>query len=444
MFFERQRALTWTATLFAVSAALSLPSHAAESLSQAYERALDYDATLAAARYQRDAASYAAPIARSALLPQLNASGAYSYSDSETTLAGQPPQSRAGTNESYGLTLSQALFDWQAFRSLDQARQQVALADTQLALAEQDLILRVATAYFDVLAAQDTLRFARAENEALERQLEQAKERFEVGLAAITDVQEAQARYDLTVANIIDAERERRRTELVLAEIAGSDVAPRKLQERIPLPPPNPEDPNLWSAQAQHNNLGVLSARHAVLAADYGVKVNEGARLPTVGARADYSDGRSETGTFPAESEATSIGVQVNIPLFSGLALSSRVDQARRVLDQRDAELTRTLRTVERDARDAYQTVISNAERVRALEQAVRSSRTALEASQTGLEVGTRTAIDVLDAQQFLYNAERNAAVARYGYLISVLTLSAVAGQLSPADLASLDQLLAP
>ena len=333
----------------------------------------------------------------------------------------------------------------QDFQHADADRSKAGNPEAQYALVSQTLIERAATGYFNVLAAQDFLRFARAENEALGRQLDQARERFEVGLAAITDVQEAQARFDLTQATIIDAERQLRVAELSLAEIAGDGfVALRPLQESIHLPAPSPADPDLWTQAALANNLTLLSAHHAVDIASSDVAVNRAGHLPTVSARADYTDGRSETGVFPVESTSSSIGLQFSVPLFSGLAVSTRVDQSRSVLLQRKAELLSLQRQVERDVRDAYQTVNSNAARVKALEQAVRSSRTALEASETGLEVGTRTAIDVLDAQQLLYAAERNAAEARYGYILSVLRLKAAAGQLQFSDLRELDQYLQP
>lgn len=418
---------------------------AQESISGVYLRATDHDATLAAAAYQRDAATYATPLARSALLPQLGATGNYTYSDSETELSGQPPQTRTGTNRNISVALEQAVFNLAAFRQFDQSKQQVALAEAEYALVSQTLIERAATGYFNVLAAQDFLRFARAENEAVGRQLDQAKERFEVGLAAITDVQEAQARFDLTQATIIDAERQVRVAELSLAEIAGDGIGElRPLQESIPLPAPNPANPDLWTESALSNNLTLLSGHYAVDLASSDVDINRAGRMPTVSARADYTNGRSETGVFPSDSSGTSIGLQFSVPIFSGLAVSSRVDQSRSVLMQREAELLSLQRQVERDVRDAFQTVNSNAARVKALEQAVRSSRTALEASETGLEVGTRTAIDVLDAQQLLYSAERNAAEARYAYLLSVLRLKAAAGQLEVSDLREFDQYLQP
>lgn len=415
----------------------------ANELLTVYDRALTRDATLQAAGHARDAAAQAYPQARAALLPQLSAGYGYAYTDSETELQGQPPQTRDGTNRSLDVTLNQALFDWSAFQQLDQASQQVALADSQYAAARQDLALRVAQAYFGVLSANDTLRSATAENEAVGRQLEQAKERFEVGLSAITDVQEAQARFDLTVAQLIDAERAVQAANEALVEITGARAAGvSQLQDEIPLPAPAPADSAAWVDAAREGNLALLGSRYIVAAAEAGVKVARGAHLPTVGARASYSDSTSETGVFPADTTQESYGVQVTLPLFSGLAVQSRVHQARSTLEQRRSELDGTVRNVERQTRDAYQAVVAGAARTKALKQAVVSSRTALEASETGLEVGTRTAIDVLNAQQQLYLAERNYLQARYDYLLAVLTLKAVAGRLGRDDLAEIDALL--
>ncbi|ULQ45630.1 TolC family outer membrane protein [Flagellatimonas centrodinii] len=415
----------------------------ANELLTVYDRALTQDATLQAAGHARDAAAQAYPQARAALLPQLSAGYGYAYTDSETELQGQPPQTRDGTNRSLDVTLNQALFDWSAFQQLDQASQQVALADSQYLAARQDLALRVAQAYFGVLSANDTLRSATAENEAVGRQLEQAKERFEVGLSAITDVQEAQARFDLTVAQLIDAERAVQAANEALVEITGARAAGvSQLQDEIPLPAPAPADSAAWVDAAREGNLALLGSRYIVAAAEAGVKVARGAHLPTVGARASYSDSTSETGVFPADTTQESYGVQVTLPLFSGLAVQSRVHQARSTLEQRRSELDGTVRNVERQTRDAYQAVVAGAARTKALKQAVVSSRTALEASETGLEVGTRTAIDVLNAQQQLYLAERNYLQARYDYLLAVLTLKAVAGRLGRDDLAEIDALL--
>jgi len=431
------------ATRFLIALCWLPAAASANELLTVYDRALQHDATLQAAQHARDAAAQAYPQARAVLLPQLSAGYGISYSESETEQQGMPTQTRDGTNRSLDLTLNQALFDWSAFKQLDQASQQVALADTQYRLAQQELALRVSQAYFGVLSAADTLRSASAENEAVGRQLEQAQERFDVGLSAITDVQEAQARFDLTVAQVIEAERALDAANEALREIIGErrDNVSR-LQDDIPLPAPSPADSAAWVDAARDGNLSLLGARYAVGAAEAGVKVAKGAHLPTVGARASYSDSTSETGVFPADTTQESYGVQVTLPLFSGLATQSRVHQARSTLEQRRSELDGNLRNVERQTRDAYQAVMAGAARTKALKQAVVSSRTALDASETGLEVGTRTAIDVLNAQQQLYLAERNYLQARYDYLLSVLTLKAAAGRLGRDDLAEIDALL--
>lgn len=430
--------------LLIVLFALPFGAAAADTLLSVYDRAVTFDATFQAAAFARDGAREAYPQARATVLPLVELGAAYSYSDTETQLAGQPPQTRTGTNRSLDLTVSQALFNWSAFKQLDFAQQQVALANAEYGIAGESLILRVAQAYFGLLSANDTLRSTRAENEAVGRQLEQARERFEVGLSAITDVQEAEARFDLTEADLISAERRVDAAREALVEIAGAvdggTVA--SLQPEIPLPVPQPAQIEVWAEAASQGNLRLLAGEIAIGAAEAGVKIAQGGRLPTLGARASLSDGRSETGVFPADNTTSSIGVQLTVPIFSGLATTSRIDQAKSLLDQRRSERDATRRSVERQARDAYQGVIAGAARVRALNRAVTSSRTALEASETGLEVGTRTSIDVLNAQQQLFFAERNALQARYDYLIAVLTLKQAAGSLGRADLAAIEQLL--
>lgn len=415
----------------------------AAGLSAFYDRALAHDAEFQAAVHQRDAARYAYPLARAAVLPQLETSFSYAYSDTEVDIAGQPTRKQSGVNRSLDLTLSQAVFNWAAFKQLSLAERQVALAEAQFAIAEEALILRVAEAYFGVLAAADTLRSVEAEHEAVGRQLELAQERFEVGLSAITDVQEAQARFDLTLAERINAERLLDAARQALLEITGeAALQPAGVPAQVNLPTPEPATPEPWVAQAREANRSVLASAIGVSLAESGLEVARAGRLPTVNARAQISDGRNETGVFPADVLTQSVGVQVTLPLFSGLATTSRIGEAGSVLDQRRAELTQVQRQVERLTRDTFQAVVAGLARVRALNQAVLSSRTALEASETGLEVGTRTAVDVLNAQQQLFLAERNAFQARYDYLLALLGLKRAAGQLGRADLEWIDALI--
>lgn len=427
---------------------LALPGTVlANDLMRVYDLAVQNDAAFRAARYQRDAALEARPLARAALLPQISGAYDYGYSESSGTVnqgaAGIRTIDNNGTSETLSVSLNQSLFSLANWQTLSQSSEQVALAHAVFRNNEQALALRVAEAYFGVLAAADALRSTEAENKAVERQLEQAKRRFEVGLSAITDVQEAQAAYDLTVANVLGAQQALSVAQQALAEITGSvPASTAPLQEDIPLPAPNPADIEAWVRAALDGNLDLVAARFNFNIAERGVSIAKSRHLPTVDLQAGYRDSTSESGSFPQDTTGSSVGIGVSIPLFAGGATQAAVRQAVATRGQREAERDGSSRFVERTTRDAYQAVITNASRVKAFKQALLSSTTALEASETGLEVGTRTAIDVLNAQQQLYLAERNYYQSRYDYLLSVLRLKSAAGKLTPQDLAEIDRLL--
>lgn len=423
------------------------PAVGAGDLLRVYERALEQDPQLQAARHGRDAAVEARPQARAALLPQINGSYGYQEQKEEGTegFGGGPeaPVDRDSDARLLTVTLDQALFDWAAFKRYDQAGDQVALAQAQYRAAEQQLVLRAADTYFGVLSADDNLRFAKAEKSALERQLDQAQRRFDVGLSAITDVQEAQARFDLTVAQEIAFEQQLASAREALREITGpGEFGTAPLREEIPLRLPEPAAVDPWLATARENNLELVAASLQAEIARKGVSVARAGHYPTVGAQALYQDADADGSRFTGETETETLGVQVRLPIFAGLATQSRVSQARAQQEQVFAQREGVLRSVERGTRDAYLGVQAGAARVKALKQAVLSSTTALEASETGLEVGTRTAVDVLNAQSALYSAQRDYARARYDYLLSVLRLKAAAGTLGANDLNEIDALL--
>ena len=438
----------WPARTAVLLAALALPGIApAAQLMNVYQRAQAQDMQLQAARHGRDAALEARPIARAALLPQLGAS--YGYQDQQETgtegFGGGPetPVDRDSTLLAFGVRLDQVLFDWSAFQRYAQSGDEVALAMAQYRKAEQSLMLRAAQTYFDALSAADTVRLAAAEKQAFVRQLDQARTRFEVGLAAVTEIQEAQARHDLSVASEITARQQLANAREALREITGqAELALMPLREEIPLLGPEPATVGPWIDAAQEHNLDLLAAMFAQEAARRGVDVARGGHLPRVGAMAEYQDADADGARFTGEIETETLGVMVELPLFSGLATRARVNQARFLHEQREAELEGTRRGVERGVRDAFLAVESGVARVRALRQAVQSSRTALEASEVGLEVGTRTSVDVLNAQSALFSAERDYSRARYDYLLSVLALKAAAGSLGEPDLSEVDALL--
>ncbi|HSW15431.1 MAG TPA: TolC family outer membrane protein [Solimonas sp.] len=443
-------------TLLLLCATFALPTAAsANELLKVYEQALQNDATWQAAQHARDAAVEAKPQARAALLPQLGANATQSIQESTIHTEGSPSREVPRDEPwSASLNLSQSVFDWASIQQLRQSDDQVALAETSLRAAAQNLRLRVAEAYFNVLAAADTLRSSQDENQAFKRQLELAQARFEVGLSAITEVQEAQARHDLTNASLIQAQQTLDTARSALAEITGAAYQPTaRLQDELPLAAPQPADIEAWVKTAQDNNLDVLGARLAADFARKGIQVARAGHYPTLDLSASTSVSESSSSNFdPAtgtlasttdrRTDADRVALTLNLPLFSGLATQSRVRQAVSTREQRDAEYDGARRLVERQTRDAYLGVNSGAARVGALKQAVVSATTALEAAQSGLEVGTRTFIDVLNAQQLLSAAQRDYYRSRYDYLLARLRLRQAGGTLGDADIGMVDGLL--
>lgn len=424
----------------------------ANELLRLYQQALQSDAQLQAAAAARDAAKQANPQAFAALLPQINAGAQISkqYDDTSTSSGlfcnGAPATSCRNqyTNHGLSLTLDQALYNREAFTRLKQSDMRGALADASYRNTQQSLALRVTVAYFNLLAAADSLRFADAERTAVERSLEQARQRFEVGLSAITDVQEAQARYDLTVAQKIQAEQVLASARENLSEIVGPmDVVATPLTDTIPLHNPNPDDVTAWVRAALENNPQIVSAQLQSEIAEKDVEISRSGHFPTLGLQAEVTDGESR-GSSTAERTQETISLQLRVPIYAGGAVSSRVDAARSVLKQRQAELEVAKRQAERQTKDAYQGVLTGIALVKAQKQAVVSNVTALESSEVGLQVGARTAIDVLNAQRELYRAQRDHSRARYDYLLNVLRLKLAAGRLDEPDLAEIDVLLTP
>lgn len=428
-------------------AAVSLPGAAsANELLRVYELAQQNDMQFQAATAQRDAAIEAKPQARAAFLPQIN--GAYSrgrnFQDTtyENSTVFGPPRRDVFTSDGLQATLNQTIFNWQYFAQLRQSDDQVALAAASYNASQQSLVLRVASAYFDVLSAADSLRTSQSENKALGRQLDQAKQRFDVGLAAVTDVQDSQARYDLTLATLISAEQNLANAKEALTVITGEGTSQTTtLREDFSLPPPAPENVDSWVASAKQGNFDLLTAQLQAEISNRGIDVAWAKHLPTVGLMAQYSDGK-QGGLFGAQQTTREIQLQVNVPIFSGGAAQSGVRQAKATHAQYQAMYEGQKRVTEQQTRNAYLGVISGAQRVKALKQAVLSNNTALSASETGVQVGTRTALDVLNAEQLLYASQRDYYRSRYDYLLSFLQLKAAAGSLTVQDLSVIDNLI--
>jgi len=446
---------------------LAQPGSAQEDLLNIYQRALQNDPVIREAEAIYLATLESRPQARSSLLPQLtlNASATTADSTDNTSTTdfqtGEPSfgvisSQTERDSTSLSLNLDQIIFDKSRFVAFRQAGKQVLRADTDYELAKQDLLIRVAETYFDVLAADDTLAAEQAAREAIGRQLEQAQRRFEVGLIAITDVQESQAGYDLSIATEISAQRFLATAREFLREIIGEYIADlASPASEIPLLSPEPANVEDWVRASFEQNLALTSSRITAEIALDDIAIQRGSRLPVLRLSGSYSESESDTirSTFffdgsntvnPSTSapEGYNLSLNFSVPIFTGGFNSSRIRQA--VYQHRAAleTLERVARQTERQTRDAYLGVISEISRVRALRQAVRSSETALRATEAGFQVGTRTTVDVLVSQNTLTRARTNFARSRYDYILNVLRLQYATGSLSVENLSEVNDWL--
>ncbi len=434
------------------AAALLLPVLSwATDLNEIYQRALRNDPVLREAEANRMAARETHPQALGALLPQVNANGSYTHdeiSQPETLFAGTtqqliPTLTKIDTPR-WSVQLRQTLFRWDQLATLRESDAQVAQAEVDFRAAQQSLILRTATAYFNVLAARDTLDAAQASHEAISKQLEQSEKRFDVGLIAVTDVEEAKAAADQATATVIESKRALATTRDRLRELTGDffDELARPGDD-IPLIAPDPENEDQWVKTALDQNLNLTSARLAADIARNKISVAHSGHYPTIDIVASRSGSNTSGNTlalgtaFSADSSLNDkqISIQMTIPLYSGGIASSRVQEA--VYRHRAARerLEQTARETERIARDSYLGVLAEISRIRALKQALASSTVALQATEAGYEVGTRTAVDVLLSRQRLFDAQTSYARSRYDYVINVLTLEQAAGMLNSCRL---------
>ena len=413
----------------------------ADDLVSVYQLALDADPQYLAAVEAHKAALEVAPQSRAALLPDIAITGDVSRNRFDPRGSGDTSYS---TNQTYSVGLRQALYQRERFIQLEQADSRVAQADAELLAAQQDLLLRAATRYFLVLGAQDNLAFVEADKEAIARTLEQAQQRFEVGLAAITDTLEAQARYDIAVSDAINADRLLDDTKEALRELTGElPVAPEVLKAEIPLLAPEPADRDAWIAAAVEQNPLVLATRAATAVAKQEIQVQNSGHYPSVDIVADYSYRDTEFGGFtPLERNDSAIGLQMNLPLYQGGLVSSQTRQSRYQYNQAREEQEKQRRATERQTRDNYRGIISGISKVEALQHAVLSNEKAVEAAEAGFEVGTRAVVDVLDAQRELLRTRRDHARSRYDYLLDTLRLKQAAGILHETDLVQINNWL--
>jgi len=421
-------------------AALPVP---AEDLAEVYHKALAADPDYLAATAEHQAALEAKPQSRAGLLPDLGLGGNISRDRYDPRNTG--PTTYA-TNKIYSITLTQPVFHRERFIQLKQADSLIAQADARFSAAQQDLILRVATAYFDVLGASDNLAFVRADKAALLRTLDQAQQRFEVGLAAITDKLKAQAAYDIALSDEISAERDLADAHEALREITGMlpDTLER-LRDEIPLLGPEPADQDQWVRSAIEQNPLMMAAQAAAETAKQEIQVQRSGHYPSVDVNADYSYRKSNFGgltSAPLERNDSSIGVEFSLPLYQGGLITSRTREQRSRYEQALEEQERQYRATERQTRDNYRGIVSGVSRVNALERAIESNEKAYEAARSGFDVGTRDIVDVLDAQRELLRARRDYARSRYDYLLDTLRLKQATGILAEEDLLQINGLL--
>lgn len=413
----------------------------AADLLETFRAAQANDPVFAAARASKDAGMEKLPQGRSLLLPSVNLSANSTFNNQTIRYLGATPFP-AGTqrynSHGYSVNLVQPLFRQQSWTMYTESELQVAQAEAQYKIAEQDLILRVAQAYFDVLSAQDNVQLTEAQKTAISEQLEQAKRNFEVGSATITDTHEAQARYDLTTAQEIAAQNDleiKRRSLQQLIDAMPKDLA--HLGKGFTLESPKPADMEKWVADAELNNPQLAIAQAGAEIAEKEVARNRGGHYPTVDLVAGYTKTNSNGGNFGVGSDVSgkSVGVQLNMPLFQGGAVNSKWREAEANRERAKQELENARRTVATQTRQAYLGVVSGIARVKALQQALTSSESVLEASKLGQEVGVRTNLDVLNAQQQLYATRRDLYQAEYTYLASHLRLKAAVGALGEEEL---------
>lgn len=378
--------------------------------------------------------------ARALFLPQLSANAALSRNRQEITESNSiffPPSTFFSTTKTYSLNLNQALYHRNYFAQLRQSDAHLGQARASYDAERQNLIVRITQRYFNVLSAGDDLAFARAEKLSNQRLLEQTKQRFEVGVAAITDVHESQAAYDLAAAREIATETRLTVAQEELRELTGLSheqlATPR---DDIPLLSPEPTDIATWVASAAEQNLQLAAARFAVEAARENVELQRAGHYPTLDATASYGYNDVGAGRFGGSvSNDTAVGLQLSVPLYQGGGVNARVREGQFRLTQSKEALEQQRRTTDRQTRSAYLTVLDNIGSVQASKQAVVSAEAALEATQAGYEVGTRTLVDVVQGQRNLFDVKRNHAHARYAYILSTLQLKAAAGLLDLMDL---------
>jgi outer membrane protein len=422
-----------------------------ETLLQVYALAAKNDHQYKANVAQFNANKEASTIARSALLPQIRGNVSYSDRDSETAIAGTTTSDTSTETTEYSVSLEQNLINFNALNNFRSGKKQAAAAEIQLLADQQSLIIRSARAYFNVLRAIDQLRTTESEEKALETQLQQTQQRYEVGLISINDVHETRAAYDSSVANKLNAKVNVGISLEGLTIITGQQhthVAPLKKDFVATLPQPN--DKQSWIDKAKQNNLSLQVSKLNAEASSYSTKAARGNRLPSLTATLSHgnadtnrsgSDLSSSPSTFDTDqdTDTTSIGLNLSVPIYNGGSLSALQRQAAQNQIRTEEEYLLNLRNTVQETRSLYLSVTTDIAQIKARKQAIVSNESALEATQAGYEAGTRDIVDVVNAQRNLFQAQRDYFTALYDYIINTLELKQVAGNLSVEDLKQLE-----
>lgn len=439
------------ASAFAGSAwAAEAPLSAKTDLVTVYKDAVDNNADLAAARANFEAVREAVPQARSGLLPQIN--GGATANDTRTKLD-EPSATSSRSGIAYQASLSQPIFRADRWFQLQAAEASTEQASLEFSATQQNLILQTAEGYFAVLRAQDNLASTKAEEAAFKRQLDQANERFDVGLSDKTDVLEAQAGFDTARANRIIAERNVDDAFQALVTLTNREYASIEgIQHTLPVVVPAPNDAKAWVDTAAQQNLNLQASNYAVDAAEETLRQRKAGHAPTLDAVAQYQKGDndslgfSNTDSSPvrygSDVEQRTIGLQLNIPIYSGGLTSSQVRESYQRLSQTEQQRESLRRQVVQNTRNYHRAVNTDVEQVKARKQSIISNQSALEATEIGYQVGTRNIVDVLDAQRQLYGSVRDYNNARYDYILDNLRLKQAAGTLAPSDLEALASFL--
>jgi outer membrane protein len=447
----RPRLLPLSAAIASLLATLLASPAQGQTLNELYESARGFDATYQGARAQYDASVARAAQAKAGILPAVGLSAGVNRNNLDIdVITGnqQGSSSRDFTQQNVGINATQPLYRPANWATWEQGKRQAEIAQSVFTIAEQDLIVRVSQAYFDVLASQDSLSLVRAQKAAVSEQLASAKRNFEVGTSTITDSREAQARYDLVVAQEIAAENDLRVKKIVLDQLVGRPGSvPVPLAVPVVLPTAQPADIEAWVSQADAGHPAIRQAQLGVDVAGLEIEKARAGHKPTLDANLGYNVTRNPNGTSTStvgtRINAATVGVTFNLPLFAGFATENRIKETLALEDQSRSVLDGTRRNVAQATRAAYLGLVSGAGQVKALEAAEASSQSALDANRLGYQVGVRINIDVLNSQSQLYQTKRDLAQARYNVLLGNLKLRQANGTLSVADMDAINATLA-